>query len=90
MEQSNQPYPAQQPTAPIMTVGNWIVTYILMAIPIVGIIMLIVWAASNTENPNRKNWAIAMLIMWAISIVLMIILWSAIAVALSSVIDSLR
>ena len=28
----------------VITVGNWIVVFILMAIPIVNLIMLFVWA----------------------------------------------
>ncbi|HOD18281.1 MAG TPA: hypothetical protein PKJ14_06570 [Candidatus Cloacimonadota bacterium] len=41
--------------APVMTIGNWIVTMLLMLIPIANIVLLIVWAVSNTDNPNRKN-----------------------------------
>jgi ABC-type sugar transport system permease subunit len=98
MDQQNQtynpqpqrpPYAQQFDTAPIMTVGNWIVTYLIMIIPLVNIIMLIVWAASSTENPNRKNWAIAMLIWYAISIVLMIVLWGAIAAAIAGLANSM-
>ncbi|MCB5265515.1 MAG: hypothetical protein LHW41_04650 [Candidatus Cloacimonetes bacterium] len=69
----------QQNMAPIMTIGNWIVTMIILVIPIVNIIMLIVWAASSSENPNRKNWAIAQLIFMGIGIVLYILLFSTIA-----------
>lgn len=69
----------QHNMAPIMTIGNWIVTMIILVIPIVNIIMLIVWAASSSENPNRKNWAIAQLIFMGIGIVLYILLFSTIA-----------
>jgi hypothetical protein len=56
-----------------MTVGNWIITMIIMVIPIVNVVMLIVWAASSTENPNRKNWAVAQLIFIAIGIIIWIL-----------------
>ena len=60
---TSQTSPARlQDVAPVMTIGNWIVTLILTAIPVVNLIMLIVWAVSSTENPNRKHWAIASLI----------------------------
>ncbi|HHV36800.1 MAG TPA: hypothetical protein GXX77_03060 [Candidatus Cloacimonetes bacterium] len=65
----------QVPLAPTMSIGNWIVTLILLAIPLVNIIMLIVWAASRGENPNRKNYAIASLIMWGIATVFVILLF---------------
>jgi hypothetical protein len=64
--------------APVMSIGNWIVTMIILIIPLVNIIMLIVWAASSSENPNRKNWAIAQLIFMGIGIVLYILLFSTI------------
>lgn len=79
----------QELAAPVMTVGNWIVTYLIMIIPLVNIIMLIVWAASNTENPNRKNWAIAMLIMYAIGIVIMVLFWGIFAAAFAGMAKSM-
>ncbi len=66
-------------TAPVMTIGNWIVTMILMVIPVVNLIMLIVWAAGTNDNPNRKNWAIAQLIFIAVGIVLWMVFFSTFA-----------
>jgi hypothetical protein len=37
---------------------------ILSGIPLVGFILLLVWAFSSTENPNKKNYARAVLL-WA-------------------------
>ncbi len=79
MEQDPRQVTNQGQLAPIMTIGNWVVTMILMIIPLVNIILLIVWAASSSENPNRKNWAIATLIFMAISFVLWLIFASALA-----------
>lgn len=73
-----QQYVSQQPMAPVMTMGNWIITMLIMCIPIVNLVMLIVWAASSTENPNRSNWAKAQLIFMVVGIVLYIILAGAI------------
>ncbi|MCB5286903.1 MAG: hypothetical protein LHW64_03770 [Candidatus Cloacimonetes bacterium] len=78
----------QQNLAPIMTIGNWIVTMIILAIPFVNIIMLIVWAASSAENPNRKNWAIAQLIFMAIGIALYILLFSTIVGLMGGILNS--
>ncbi|MFB3845509.1 MAG: hypothetical protein ACE14O_07165 [Candidatus Cloacimonadaceae bacterium] len=60
--------------APVMTIGDWIVTILLMCIPIVNVVLLIVWAVSNTDNPNRKNWALAILIFIGIFALIMIFL----------------
>ncbi|MBQ1302706.1 MAG: hypothetical protein IIY29_05115 [Firmicutes bacterium] len=57
-----------------MGVGNWILTLIITAIPIVGFIMLIIWAVGGSPKfPARRNWAIAQFILMAIFIALGII-----------------
>jgi len=50
------------PVAPIMSTKEWVITILLTAIPIVGIILLFVWAFGDGENPNKKNWAKANLL----------------------------
>jgi hypothetical protein len=45
-----------------LTTRNWIGTLILVAIPLINIIMLIVWAASNETHPSKKSFARAYLI----------------------------
>jgi hypothetical protein len=57
-----------------MGVGSWIGTLIVAAIPIVGLIMLIVWAVSGHNRPSRRNWAIAQLILSIICYVIAIVL----------------
>ena len=54
--------------APVVTVGDWVLTYLIAAIPLVGIIMLFIWAFGNDTNPNKPNWAKAALIWAAIAI----------------------
>lgn len=64
-----------------MTVGEWMLTTFLMMIPCVGLIMMFIWAFGDTKNtkPTKSNYAKAMLIWYAISIVISIICSSAIA-----------
>lgn len=57
-----------------MTLGDWLVTLLLTAIPFVNIILLIVWAFSSNTNLNKKNYSKAMLIFMSIGIVLTILL----------------
>ena len=60
-----------------MSVGAWIGTLILSAIPIVGLICLIVWAVSSSpEKRSRKNWAIAQFIMTLIGVVVAILVYA--------------
>lgn len=56
----------------IMLVKDWLITLILLIIPLVNIILLFVWAFSE-GNIIRKNFAKAQLIMVAIAIALYVI-----------------
>lgn len=56
-----------------VSIGNWILTFILLAIPLVNLIMLIVWAASGSTHPSKKTFAVAYLILIGIIIVLSIL-----------------
>lgn len=56
-----------------MTIMEWIITFIVTYIPIVGIVMLFVWAFGGDTHPSKKTWAQAMLILFAIAIVLGIV-----------------
>ncbi len=53
---------------PPLTVGQYILMWLIMCIPLVNIIMLFVWAFSSTENANKKNYAKAILLMMLIMI----------------------
>ena len=53
-----------------MSIGDWIITSIILAIPIVGFVMLFVWGFGGNTHPSKANWAKAALIMIGISIVL--------------------
>ena len=55
-----------------LSVKDWLITLLLMAIPIVGIVLLFVYAFGNNENINKQNWAKAQLIMIAIVLALVI------------------
>ena len=68
-----------------MSVGSWIGTLILSAIPVVGFICLIVWAVSSSqEKLARKNWAIAQLILVIVVTVLSVILGIVITTSVAS------
>jgi hypothetical protein len=56
-----------------VSVGDWMITILITAIPLVGLIMLFVWAFGGGAQASKKNWAIATLIWYAIAIVLLII-----------------
>jgi len=57
-------------SAPVVTLGEWIITFIVLAIPIVNIIMLFVWGFSSTANPSKQNFCRATLILYLVCFVL--------------------
>ncbi len=57
-----------------VSVGNWLITYLITAIPLVNIIMLFVWAFSSETHPSKANWAKASLLMFVIAIGLVIVI----------------
>jgi fatty acid desaturase len=61
-----------------VSIGDWIITYILMAIPLVNIIMLFVWAFGSNTPESKANWAKASLIIYLITIILVICFWGSI------------
>jgi heme/copper-type cytochrome/quinol oxidase subunit 2 len=56
-----------------VSLGDWIITLIVLAIPIVGLIMLFVWGFSGDSNPSKRNYCRAVLIFWLIALVLFIL-----------------
>ena len=58
-----------------VSIGEWIITWIVLSIPIVGLIMMFVWGFSSGTKPSKKNFCLAALIIAAIFIVLYIVLF---------------
>lgn len=58
-----------------MTVGNWLLTFLILAIPLLNIIMLFVWAFGD-GNQTRATYAKATLLWILIVAVFMIIVVS--------------
>ncbi len=68
-----------QGQAQVMSIKDWIITLLISFIPLVGFIMLFVWAFGSGENPNKSNWAKAALIWVAVWCVLAVIFYGTIA-----------
>jgi uncharacterized membrane protein len=73
MEQQ-APYAQQQDSSP-MSMKDWFITLLISYIPLVGFVMLLIWAFDSSTNVNKKNWAKASLIWMLIAIGIAIIIF---------------
>ena len=64
-----------------ISVGDWLVNFLITIIPLVGIIFIIIWA-NDDKNKVRKNWAIASLIWSGIFFVLSLFIYTIIIAAI--------
>ena len=67
-----------------MSIGDWLVTFLITIIPLGGLVAMIMWANDDT-NKIKKNWAIATLIYQGILLILFLFLY---IIILSSVRNS--
>ena len=56
--------------APVVSVKEWLITNLILMIPLVNIVMTIVWAFGSNTNPNKANYFKAALILIVIYLVL--------------------
>ena len=61
----------------VVTTGNWIITYLIMCIPLINIIMLFVWAFGGGAQASKANWAKASLIWLVIVFILTLLVLAA-------------
>ena len=68
---------------PHMRIGDWIVTSLLMLIPIVNIVLMFVWAFGGNVNPSKKSFFQAALIFSLIGVILSVLFIGAAGLFLS-------
>ena len=62
--------PLQRP----LSVGEWIVVYFLLSIPVVGFVLMVYWSFARDVNINKKNFSKATLIIVVITFAFIILL----------------
>ncbi|WP_216667900.1 hypothetical protein [Sporosarcina jiandibaonis] len=79
VDRVNEQHVSSKQIPPQMSLGSWIITLIILAIPLVNFIMLFIWAFDVTSE--RRNFARANLIiigvvlaLWIFLIILMLLL----------------
>lgn len=58
---------------PPQSLGDWIITVLISKIPLIGFIMLIVWAVDKNTETSKANWAKAELIVTLIGFVVVLL-----------------
>ena len=72
----------------VLSVGQWLLTTLVMAIPLVGLIMIFVWGFGS-GNKSRANFCKAILLWYVIGIAISIIFGAAIVGMLASIAGTL-
>ena len=90
--QAQLQYQYQQPQDDLeepMSMGEWMISLLVMLIPCANIIMMFVWAFSSKEKKSKSNFFKAYLIFFAIGIVFAIIMMVVMGAAVASTLDSM-
>ncbi len=88
---ASAPQPRAQETGGVdlITMGQYLLMFLIMAIPIAGIVMLFIWGFGSETGPNKKNFARAYLIMMAIAIGISIVLSIVMGALMASIMGSM-
>jgi hypothetical protein len=63
-----------------VSVGNWMLTMVLMGIPIINIILLFVWAFGSNTEISKANWAKAALVWMLLGFIIWFVVFFAFGV----------
>ncbi len=70
-----------------VSLADWIVAYLLMCVPCVGIVMLFVWAFNTGTKKSKQNWARAQLIIVGVVILIYIIMFAVMGASMMSIME---
>jgi len=57
---------SEQQSPGVMSYKEWALTIFLASLPIIGFILVLIWAFDSDTNINKKNWAKGALLLMAI------------------------
>ena len=59
-----------QENTPAMSYKEWALTIFLASLPVVGFILILVWAFDGSTNIHKKNWAKGNLLIMVIAMIM--------------------
>ncbi|MCD8043258.1 MAG: hypothetical protein LUE98_18615 [Tannerellaceae bacterium] len=71
--------PFENKNISIVSVSNWILTLLVLFIPIANIIMLFIWAFNSSTPLSKSNFAKAALIVWVVLLLVTVLFWGSIS-----------
>lgn len=71
MDNNQNVYQVKDDTA---SVKEWLITMLILLIPVVNIVMTFVWAFGSNTKPSKANYFKASILFWIIGIVLYFVL----------------
>jgi hypothetical protein len=57
-----------------MSISDWLITYLIMIVPIVNIVMLFIWGFGSNTNLSKASWAKAVLLLFCITMVIYVLI----------------
>ena len=73
----------------VMSVGEWVITLLVAAVPILNIVMLLIWGFGESENLNRRHFSRACLLIMVIGMGIWMITVMTIGTALMGVLGDM-
>ncbi len=73
-----------------VSIGDWVGSMVLSSIPVVGFIMMLVWAFGSNAKPSKRNFFRAYLILWVVGLVLSVIFFFMIPGMLTAVLNAVK
>lgn len=58
-----------EPSAKVMSYKEWALTIFISSLPLIGFIMLLIWAFGDEANIHKKNWAKGSLLLALIALI---------------------
>lgn len=61
---------SEQQNSNVMSYKDWALTIFLASLPIIGLILVLIWAFDSSTSINKKNWAKGTLLLMVIYFIL--------------------
>ena len=59
-----------EPNVKVMSYKEWALTIFISSLPLIGFIMLLIWAFGDEANIHKKNWAKGSLLLALIALII--------------------